>query len=148
MLDSVDGCYDMGSGPKQTVEQQELYYPLSQCMSCGCCLEACPQFQKVFVKRNRNENDEEYERRCNAALDSHFISAAAMSQGVLMNSSPNGQALVNSRIEAMIAPGGIQNCGKAGNCQAVCLKEIPLMHSWGRANRTGTLQVIKKLFDG
>lgn len=144
----VDGYYDMGSGPKQTVEQQDLSYPLSQCMSCGCCLDACPQFQKVSVERNENESDEEYKRRRDEVLDVHFIGAAAMSQGVLMNSSPNGQALVTSRIEVMIAPGGIQDCGKAGNCQAVCPKEIPLMHSWGRANRTATLHVIKKFFDG
>ena len=144
----VDGYYDMGSGPKQTVEQQELSYPLSQCLSCGCCLDACPQFQKVSVERNENESDEEYKRRREAVLDDHFIGAAAMSQGVLMDLSPNGKALVTSRIEAMIAPGGIQNCGKAGNCQAVCHKEIPLMHSWGRANRSATLYVIKKFFDG
>lgn len=38
--------------------------------------------------------------------------------------------------------------GKAGNCQAVCPKEIPLMKSWGRVNRAATLHVIKKFFDG
>ncbi len=80
--------------------------------------------------------------------DRHFIGAAAMSQAVLMNSRPNGQSLVKRRIEAMIAPGGIQNCGKAGNCQAVCPKNIPLMNSWGRANRAATIHVIKKFFDG
>jgi succinate dehydrogenase / fumarate reductase iron-sulfur subunit len=35
----VDGYGDMGSGPKQTRQQQEQAYPLSECMSCGCCLE-------------------------------------------------------------------------------------------------------------
>ncbi len=144
----VDGYYDMGSGPKQSSEQQEQDYPLSQCMSCGCCLEACPQFNEVVIDRRQDESDDAFEKRRDDELDRHFIGAAAMSQAVLMNSSPNGQSLVKRRIEAMIAPGGIQNCGKAGNCQAVCPKNIPLMNSWGRANRAATIHVIKKFFDG
>ncbi len=140
----VDGYYEMGSGPKQSAEQQEHSYPLSQCISCGCCLEACPQYTKVIVERQDNESDDVYRNRHDTELDRHFVGAAAMSQAVLMNSIPNGQALVNRRIEAMIAEGGIQNCGKAGNCQAVCPKNIPLMQSWGRANRAATLYVIKR----
>lgn len=144
----VDGYYDMGSGPKQSSDQQEQNYPLSQCMSCGCCLEACPQYKQVSIERVDNETDTAYEQRRDAELDRHFIGAAAMSQAVLMNSNPIGKALATRRIEAMIAPGGIQNCGNAGNCQAVCPKEIPLMHSWGRANRAATVHVVKKFFDG
>ena len=41
---AVDGYYDMGPGPQQSQADQEQLYPLSQCMSCGCCLEACPQY--------------------------------------------------------------------------------------------------------
>ena len=144
----VDGYYDMGSGPKQLPEEQEQAYPLSQCISCGCCLDACPQYNEVDIERHQNESDEAYAKRRDEELDQHFIGAAAMSQAVLMNSSPNGQSLVKRRIEAMIAPGGIQNCGKAGNCQAVCPKNIPLMNSWGRTNRAATIHVIKKFFDG
>lgn len=144
----VDGYYDMGSGPKQTAQQQEQNYPLSQCMSCGCCLEACPQYKEVSVERKENETDAAYDQRRDAELDRHFIGSAAMSQGVLMNSHPTGKALASRRIESMIAPGGIQNCGNAGNCQAVCPKEIPLMHSWGRANRAATIHIVKKFFDG
>ncbi len=144
----VDNYSDMGSGPKQSSEQQEQDYPLSQCISCGCCLEACPQYNEVVVERHQDESEEAYVKRCDEEFDLNFIGAAAMSQAVLMNSHPNGQSLVTRRIEAMIAPGGIQNCGKAGNCQAVCPKYIPLMHSWGRANRAATIHVIKKFFDG
>lgn len=49
---------------------------------------------------------------------------------------------------SVLQPGGIQNCGKAANCQAVCPKEIPLMTSWPRAGRAATIHVIKKLFSG
>jgi len=144
----VDNYYDMGPGPKQSPAEQELAYPLSQCMSCGCCLEACPQYNRVTVVRRTDESDEAYDERQSESLDQHFIGAAAMSQGVLMNSHPTGKMHAAERIEALIAPGGIQNCGKAGNCQAVCPKEIPLMHSWGRANRAATLHTLKKFFDG
>lgn len=144
----VDNYYDMGDAPKQSAAQQEQNYPLSQCISCGCCLDACPQYKQVTVARRGNESEAAFEKRRDELLDRYFIGAAAMSQAVLMNSHPTGQVLATRRIELMIAPGGIQNCGKAGNCQAVCPKEIPLMQSWGRANRAATMHVVKRLFDG
>ena len=65
-----------------------------------------------------------------------------------MNSHPTGQMTAKARIEALIAEGGIQNCGKAANCQAVCPKKIPLMTSWARAGRAATLYAIKEWFAG
>ena len=38
----VDSVQDLGPGPTESPEQQELRYELSRCMTCGCCLEACP----------------------------------------------------------------------------------------------------------
>src|SRR5664280_3235586 len=40
----VDGTYDLGSGPRVFPQQQEANYPLSNCISCCCCMEVCPQF--------------------------------------------------------------------------------------------------------
>ena len=57
----VDGSYDMGAGPRISRADQEQSYPLSQCMSCGCCLEACPQFTKIELQRNPGETDESYD---------------------------------------------------------------------------------------
>ena len=37
---TVDTYYDMGPGPNQSRGDQESAYPLSQCMTCGCCMEA------------------------------------------------------------------------------------------------------------
>lgn len=142
----VDGYYDAGSGPRQSQEQQQQAYPLSQCMSCGCCLEACPQYTKVELRREQDETDEQFRQREDVVLDRNFIGAHAMSQVVLMNSHPTGAMTATPRIEAMIAQGGIQNCGKAANCQAVCPKEIPLMTSWARAGRTATLHTLKRWF--
>ena len=142
----VDGYYDAGPGPRQSPESQERAYPLSQCMSCGCCLEACPQYRKVALERLDGETDEQFRQRENAAFDQNFIGAHAQSQVVLMNSNPTGKLTASSRIEALIAEGGIQNCGKAANCQAVCPKKIPLMNSWARAGRAATHYAIQQLF--
>jgi len=142
----VDGYYDAGPGPRQSQEQQQQAYPLSECMSCGCCLEACPQYTKVEVQPEAAETNEQFRQREDETFDRRFIGAHAMNQGVLMNSHPTGAMTATQRIEAMIAEGGIQNCGKAANCQAVCPKEIPLVKSWGRAGRAATLHTLKTLF--
>jgi succinate dehydrogenase / fumarate reductase iron-sulfur subunit len=144
----VDGYHDAGPGPRQSQEQQQQAYPLSECISCGCCLEACPQYTKVEMEQQPDESNERFSARQVQAFDAAFIGAHAMNQAVLMNSHPTGRMTASQRIEAMIAPGGIQNCGKAANCQAVCPKEIPLMTSWARAGRAATIHVIQKFFDG
>ena len=43
----LDGSHELGPGPRQSQENQEAAYPLSRCMTCGCCLEACPQVNAV-----------------------------------------------------------------------------------------------------
>src|SRR6266536_387499 len=42
----VDGTYDLGSGPRVTMQEQEQAYPLSRCISCCICMEVCPQFNE------------------------------------------------------------------------------------------------------
>ena len=42
----IDGTYDLGAGPRLSPEEQESAYPLSRCISCCCCMEACPQFNE------------------------------------------------------------------------------------------------------
>lgn len=144
----TDGYFDRGPGPRQSPVEQEQAYSLSTCMSCGCCLEACPQYGKIELKPQTGESPEQLAARERAEFDLHFIGAHANSQVVLMNSQPTGRLTASERLNALIAPGGIQNCGKAGNCQAVCPKEIPLMTSWGQAGRAATLHGLKKFFDG
>ncbi len=144
----VDGYFDAGPGPRQSQEQQQQAYPLSKCMSCGCCLEACPQYTRVALNQQTEESNDDFNQRQDAAFDAAFIGAHANNQVVLTNANPTGRMTASQRIDALIAPGGIQNCGKAANCQAVCPQEIPLMTSWGRAGRAATVHVIKKFFDG
>ena len=103
----VDGSYDLGSGPRVSPEEQEQMYPLSRCISCCCCMEACPQFNE----------------------DTGFVGAAAISQVRLFNSHPTGQVLKRERLTALMGDGGIQECGYAQNCVEVCPKDIPLTTS-------------------
>jgi len=103
----TDGTYDLGTGPRQTAEQQEVNYPLSRCISCCCCMEACPQF-----------ND-----------DTRFVGAATISQARLFNEHPTGKVLKRERLSALMGDGGIQECGYAQNCVEVCPKDIPLTTS-------------------
>ncbi len=143
----VDGYYDMGPGARQSEEQQERAYPLSQCMSCGCCLDACPQYGKIEVARHQGETDAEIAARENAVYDLNFVGAAGISQVVYYNLHPTGQLNAGERIDALTAAGGIQVCGNAQNCVAVCPKEIPLTTSIGRAGRQATQRAFSKWFD-
>ena len=143
----VDSYYNMGPGEKQLRQTQEQNYPLSQCMSCGCCLEACPQFNKIEVTREEGESDEAFAEREKAAWDEGFVGAHAISQAMLFNNHPTGKSLAPERMEALTGPGGIQACGNAQNCVSVCPKEIPLTQSIARAGRAATVHMVKKWFD-
>ena len=120
----VDGTYDLGSGPRMTMEAQEEAYPLSNCISCCCCMEVCPQF-----------ND-----------DTGFVGAAAISQVRLFNAHPTGAALQRERLTALMGDGGIQECGYAQNCVEICPKEIPLTTSISQVAGQVMKQAIGDLF--
>jgi len=143
----ADGYGDRGSGPRESQQSQQVRYPLSECMTCGCCVEACPQFAKVELTQQSDETVEEFSRRKAAAYDESFIGAAAISQTMLFNDHPTGNMNADERLDALMGPGGIQICGNAQNCVAVCPKEIPLTTSIARAGRQTTWRVIKQFFD-
>jgi succinate dehydrogenase / fumarate reductase iron-sulfur subunit len=143
----VDDSFDHGPGPRISPEEQEEAYPLAECMSCGCCLEACPQFTRIETPKRDGETDEQLAARRTAAFDQGFIGAHAVSQAVLFNKHPTGKMIADERMAALTGPGGIQMCGNAQNCVAVCPKHIPLTRSIARAGRSATLWALKKLFD-
>ena len=143
----VDDSYDHGPGPRIPPQQQEDAYPLSTCISCGCCLEACPQFTKVEVARREGESEADFEKRRRAEFDAGFVGPHAISQAMLFNAHPTGRMIADERLAALTSQGGIQVCGNAQNCVAVCPKSIPLTRSIARAGRAATVWVIKRLFD-
>src|SRR5580658_8673339 len=103
----IDGTYDLGPGPRLSPEEQEASYPLSRCISCCCCMEACPQFNE----------------------DTGFVGAATIAQVRLFNTHPTGKELQHERLTALMGDGGIQECGYAQNCVEVCPKDIPVTFS-------------------
>jgi succinate dehydrogenase / fumarate reductase iron-sulfur subunit len=38
----IYGTHALGAGPREAPQKQELRFAYSRCMTCGCCLEACP----------------------------------------------------------------------------------------------------------
>jgi succinate dehydrogenase / fumarate reductase iron-sulfur subunit len=143
----VDDSYDHGPGPRISPEEQEDAYPLSECISCGCCTEACPQFTKIEAVRRDDESAEDFEKRRRSMFDRGFVGPHAISQAMLFNSHPTGKMIADERLQSLTAEGGIQMCGNAQNCVAVCPKKIPLTRSIARAGRAATVWAIKKLFD-
>lgn len=118
----IDGTYNLGPGPRQSSEDQQWMYTLSTCMTCGCCMEACP---------NYNEGTE-------------FVGPAVVSQVRLFNAHPTGAMNASERLEELMGPGGISECGNAQNCVKACPKEIPLTTSIGDIYRQVTAHSIKR----
>ena len=143
----VDSYYDMGPGPRQSQEQQEFAYEYSKCMSCGCCLEACPQFLKMELLKQPDESLEQFRARLREAVDRTFIGAHAIAQVDFFNMNPIGAMNASERLDALTAEGGIQVCGNAQNCVKVCPKGLPLTTAIARGGRAATLHSLKKIFD-
>jgi succinate dehydrogenase / fumarate reductase iron-sulfur subunit len=143
----VDSYYDMGPGPRQSQEQQQFAYEYSKCMSCGCCLEACPQFLKMELLKQADETQEQFRERLREAVDRSFIGAHAIAQVDLFNINPIGAMNAAERLDALTAEGGIQVCGNAQNCVKVCPKGLPLTTAIARGGRAATVHSLKKIFD-
>lgn len=120
----TDGAYNRGAGPKVSPEKQEIMYSLSTCMTCGCCVEACPQ--------------------CNDK--SKFVGPQVISQVRLFNINPTGKMQKNKRLRPMMEAGGVMDCGDAQNCVKVCPKNIPLTESIAAVSRDVNSQAFKDLF--
>ncbi|HTN74546.1 MAG TPA: succinate dehydrogenase iron-sulfur subunit [Pirellulaceae bacterium] len=142
----VDGYFDMGAGPRVAQSEQEQAYPLSECMSCGCCLEACPQYLKIELTPFDGESEADFAARKQEEYDRQFIGAHAISQAMLFNSHPTGRMQAAERLDALMEEGGVAVCGNAQNCVAVCPKHIPLTTSIARAGRATTVRMVAKWF--
>ncbi|HJV44432.1 MAG TPA: succinate dehydrogenase iron-sulfur subunit [Bacillota bacterium] len=120
----IDGTHDLGPGPRMPEADRQWAYELSKCMTCGVCLEACP-----------NVNDK-----------SPFIGPFAISQVRLFNTHPTGQMNAAERLDALMGEGGVTDCGNSQNCVQSCPKGIPLTTSIAAMNRATTIHSIKKFF--
>jgi succinate dehydrogenase / fumarate reductase iron-sulfur subunit len=120
----IDGTYDLGPGPRMPEKKRQWAYELSKCMTCGVCLEACP----------------------NVNSKSNFIGPAPLSQVRLFNAHPTGEMNKAERLEQIMDDGGLANCGNSQNCVQACPKGIPLTTSIAALNRDSTIQSFKNFF--
>jgi succinate dehydrogenase / fumarate reductase iron-sulfur subunit len=121
----IDGTYDLGPGPRQSPEDQEWRYHLSRCMTCGVCVEVCPNYTPA----------------------GDFVGAFAINQVRLFNTHPTGALHQNARLDALMGPGGIQQCDNAQNCVKACPKEIPLTDSIAAMNRAVNRRALTRWLD-
>ena len=117
----IDTTLPIGKGPAISPEKQQASYNLSRCMTCGCCLESCPQWSS----------------------DESFIGPQAIAQAVLFNKHPSAKSLEGERIQSLI-DNGLNICGNAQNCAAVCPKEIDLVGAISEANWQATKHLAKQ----
>ena len=143
----IDSYHDLGEAARQSQDNQEIAYVLSKCMTCGCCLEACPQYLKIELTRHEGESDEDFHERETEVFFRSFMGASAIAQVDLYNTNPIGQMNARDRLDALVSEGGIQVCGNAQNCVQVCPKEIPLTTSIARMGRAATIHTLKQWFD-
>ena len=108
----LDGTHDLGPGPRMSQEEVHERYAYSRCMTCGCCLEACPQYH-----------------------DDNYIGPQAIAQVRLFNMHPSGKMNRDERLEGLMQEDGITNCGNAQNCVQVCPMSIPLTRAIYETNR-------------
>jgi succinate dehydrogenase / fumarate reductase iron-sulfur subunit len=108
----IDGSYDLGPGPRMSQDEVSERYAYSRCMTCGCCLEACPQY----------DGDQ-------------YIGPQAIAQVRLFNMHPSGKMTRDERLEGIMGDDGITNCGNAQNCVQVCPMSIPLTTAIYQENR-------------
>lgn len=121
---TVDGSFPLGRGPRLNEKTRRWAYDISRCMTCGCCLEACPNFNGK----------------------SAFIGANVIAQVRMFNAHPLGSMEKDDRLAALIEHGGIQECGNAQNCVRACPKEIPLTMSIADMNMKANLFSFKRFF--
>jgi succinate dehydrogenase / fumarate reductase iron-sulfur subunit len=120
----IDGTYDLGPGPRMPEVKRQWAYELAKCMTCGVCLEACP----------------------NVNSKTNFVGPFAFNQVRLFNAHPTGEMNKAERLNAFMEDGGLQGCGNSQNCVQSCPKGIPLTTSIAAVNRDATIQSFKNFF--
>lgn len=120
----VDGTYERGFGPDISPDKQQMRHALSTCMTCGCCVESCPQTNSK----------------------TQFVGPQIIAQVELFNTHPIGALRKHKRLHKMMESGGISDCGNAQNCVKVCPKNIPLTDAIAAVGRDVTMEAFHEVF--
>ncbi len=121
----IDGSWDIHEGgPRISQKDWQKTYEFARCMTCGCCMEVCPQFHP----------------------GSSFIGPAPLGQVHKTIHNPTGRLQAEERLHAIMGDGGITDCGNAQNCIQACPKDIPLTDAIADLGRKTTIQWLKDIF--
>jgi len=122
----VDGTWEVhNDAPRQNPKTATTAYEISRCMTCGCCMDACP----------------------NVNRSSEFIGPAPIAQAHLFNLHPIGEYQKEERLDALMENGGLASCGNSQNCVQACPKDIKLTEYIAKLNRDTNKQALKSLFN-
>jgi succinate dehydrogenase / fumarate reductase iron-sulfur subunit len=120
----IDGGYDIHvHAPRISPKVWAENYNFSRCMTCGCCMEVCPQVKK----------------------GGKFLGPAPLGQAWLFSNHPTGKYFKEDRLHALMGVGGITDCGNAQNCIKACPKDIKLTDAIAKLGRDATVQAFKDL---
>ena len=136
----IDGSWDVKDAPIQNPYTAQVNYSISHCMTCGCCLEACPNVDYSYLGIEGLR-----EAKSPGAAD--FMGASPIAQVVLFNSHPLGKFDAPKRLNAIMEKGGVTSCGNSQNCEEVCPKFIKLTQHLATANRAVNIQALKNMFN-
>jgi succinate dehydrogenase / fumarate reductase iron-sulfur subunit len=120
----IDGTFPLGPGPRYSAAEQRKAYLLSRCITCGCCVEVCPQVNP----------------------SSPFMGPQVLGQVYYFSFHPLSKPHQEERVRAVMGKGGVMDCGNAQLCEANCPKGIPLLEAIAHLHRETTRLFLKDLF--
>jgi succinate dehydrogenase / fumarate reductase iron-sulfur subunit len=126
----VDGTHDPGvaavageTDRKMDPVTARRLIELSRCTLCAACLDACPQYPATG-----------------------FVGAAVIHRVYTLGEIAGRRGSTTARLEGLMLPGGIEDCGNAQNCVKACPQGLPLAESIAATARQVTIAAVKKLF--
>ena len=119
-----DGSISLGPGPRYSPKVQEKAYLFARCMTCGCCVDVCPQVNEY----------------------SPFVGPQVLGQVYYFSFHPTSRMYQEERLRAVMGKGGVMDCGNAQLCEEACPKDIPLLEAIAYTQRETTKLFLKDLF--
>ena len=110
-------------GYTQTPQQMELYRQFSQCINCGCCYAACPQYK----------------------LNPDFIGPAALTLLYRYNIDSR-DAGARERLKIMSQDEGVWSCTFVGYCSEVCPKHVDPASAIQLGKKQSAMDYVIKMF--
>ena len=123
----IDGTYDLGAGRLTLQNTNKYAYTMATCMSCGCCLEACPQF-------NKEESPADW--------DDAFLGPHAINQARCSMNTPRAKSCKTTGWKRSWALGG----ERLRQCPRLCELVQGADESIARIGRAYTFHGLKQLF--